>query len=324
MRILQITSIQGPAVTARLIRATRGPAAIVALDLEDSLWDVLDETRTSALKGAVRENLVGLADVQPELFSARRIGVRINRIAGSDAALDFEALGRASRRVEFECVIPTKVESGADIHENLARLREAGVAYRAIIPIVETCRGMANLDEILEAARRAGIQWIIYGHFDFALDSHWWPFPEPHEPRFWEVVTPLIRRWVAAGIGYVQPPYFDTHDRSGLATVVNRLGRTCTREFGILTLGPRQTEAVGRMSGRLFSADEAGGTAGLPATIAPPDRTPEEYARHVVGTFVATRRRHSAGWALEPRSGEFISPHVYLAARDYLRRVGDG
>jgi citrate lyase beta subunit len=316
MRILQITPVAGPAVTARLIRSARGTAATVALDLEDSLWDVLDESRTPALKVAGRDNLVALAQAQPQLFAARRIGVRINRIAGPEATLDFEALGRASRHVEFECVIPTKVECAADLHENLARLRDAGVAYRAMIPIVETRRGMANLDEILEAARGAGIQWIVYGHFDLGLDSHWWPFPEPREPRYWEAVEPLIRRWESAGIGYIQPPYFDTHDSSGLEAIVDRLDRTCTREFGILTLGPRQTDAVGHL------AD--GGTERLPAPAAPPDRTPEDYARHVVETFVAGRRRHSSGWALEPRSGEFISPHVYLAARDYLRRTSVG
>lgn len=322
MRILQLTSMRQPEVTARLIRATRHAPATVVLDLEDSLWDVIDGTGTAALKAAGRANLVTLAQTHPELFAQGPIGVRINRLSGPDAAPDFAALGRASRLVEFECVVPTKVESGAEIHEIRARLRDGGVAYRGIVPIVETRRGLANLDEITDAARSAGIEWLVYGHFDFALDSGWWPFPEPCQPSYWETVDPLIRRWERAGLGYVQPPYFQTHDRAGMAGILARLTRTCTREFGILTVTPRQTEMVSRLNDAAGRTEEALEPAPARTTLEPcdPTETPADLARHVIDTFLATRRE-SAGFALEPRSGEFISPHMYLAARDYLARV---
>jgi hypothetical protein len=34
-------------------------------------------------------------------------------------------------------------------------------------------------------------------------------------------------------------------------------------------------------------------------------------------------RCESGAFAMDQRTGEFISPHLYVAARDYLRRVGD-
>lgn len=315
--------MQGPEVTARLIQATRRTPATVVLDLEDSLWDVIDETRTSALKAAGRANLVTLVRTHPDLFAKQPIGVRINRISGPDAAPDFEALGRPSRFVEFECVLPTKVEAGVDIHENVAGLRGSGVAYRSIVPIVETRRGLANLDDIIEAARGAGIEWLAYGHFDLALDSGWWPFPDPREPVYWEGVEPLIRRWESAGLRYIQPPYFRTHDRAGMAGIVRRLERTCAREFGILTLGPRQTEMAYRLSGTAGSADEANEQAPSLTPGTHVGETPADLACHVTETFLATRRQ-SASFALDARSGEFISPHVYLAALEYLRRLGNG
>ena len=236
VRILQFASMQQPEVMARLIRLTRRSQATVILDLEDGHWDPTDEMQTEALKAAGRANLVALARTHPALFARHPIGVRINRISGPDVALDFDALAEASRFVAFECVVPTKVETGAELHDIVGNLRGRGVAFKTIVPIVETRRGLANVDEILDVAQRIDIEWLAYGHFDFALDSGWWPFPEPHEVRYWEHVEPLIRRWESAGLGWVHPPYFQTRDRAGMAGIIGRLQRTCTREFGIITV----------------------------------------------------------------------------------------
>jgi citrate lyase beta subunit len=147
-----------------------------------------------------------LARSNPEILVRQRVGVRVNRVSGPDAAADFEALGRASRFVEFDSVVVTKVESGADVRQNLALLRSCGVACRSVVPIVETRPGLANLDDIVEESRRAGIKWLAYGHFDLALDSGWWPFPEPWDSEYWGQVEPLVHRWEAAGFGYIHPP----------------------------------------------------------------------------------------------------------------------
>ena len=320
MRILQFTSMQDPALTARLVRATRRAAATVVLDLEDSLWDVLDDKRTPGLKEAGRANLVALARADRALFSGQPIGVRVNRVTGPYAGLDFEALGRASRHVEFECIVPTKVESAADIHANLSGLRAARVAHRGLVPIVETRLGLANLEEILEAAAGAGVEWLIYGHFDHALDCGLWPFPEPDEDRYWDAVEPLVRRFESAGLGYVHPPYFQTRDEAGMTSILARLARTCAREFGVLTVGPRQTVAMIRLFGEIRSGHGASVRGGVRAQAVQTNGTPADQARHVMETFIAARR-HSSGIALDRASGEFISPHVYLAARDYLRRT---
>jgi hypothetical protein len=108
-----------------------------------------------------------------------------------------------------------------------------------------------------------------------------------------------------------------------MAAILERLARACTREFGLLTVGLRQTEVVLRLSGKTPSDDDDGGASRGADIIESADLAPGDYARYVVETFLA-ERRHSAGVALDPKSGEFISPHVFLAARDYLRRTGDG
>ena len=94
----------------------------------------------------------------------------------------------------FDCIVTTKVETAAEITPALARLREASVAFRTVIPIVETRRGIAARDEIAAAARDAGLNSLCCGHFDYALDSGWWPIRDPSSPSFWEGVEPRSGR----------------------------------------------------------------------------------------------------------------------------------
>jgi hypothetical protein len=108
-----------------------------------------------------------------------------------------------------------------------------------------------------------------------------------------------------------------------MAGIIGRLERTCTREFAIITVGLGQTELANRLSGGARSSDEVLEPAPSLTPGTPSNETPADLARHVVETFLATRR-HPGGFALDPRSGEFISPHLYLAARAYLHGVGDG
>jgi citrate lyase beta subunit len=318
VRTFQFLSMQPPETAARLIRASRRGSATIVLDLEDGLWDVTDEARTGRLKAGGRRDFVSLAAAHPELFEQHPIGVRINRLSGPEAERDLEALAEAARSVELECVVLTKVETALELVECSAALRARRIGCRGVVPIVETRRGLSNFDEIARGAGRAGVEWLVYGHFDFALDSGWWPIPEPDEPRFWEHVEPLIERIEAAGLGYVQPPFLATHDGSGFERLVARLAHTCTREFGVITVGLRQSalaerlgDAEGRLADRVPDSPPRGAT------------DPLVLARHVTAAYLAGRRP-DAGFALDPRSGEFIPPHVYLAAQRFLHEVGEG
>jgi citrate lyase beta subunit len=317
MRVFQFLAMQQPEPTGRLIRAAARASSTVVLDLEDALWDVSDEARTSSLKAGGRKSLVTLARQHPELFERQPIGVRVNLVSSPEAERDFEALGRVSRFVELECIVLPKFEAERNLEGCLAAIRTHKVACRSIVPIVETRRAMSNLDELLAEVRRVGIDWVVYGHYDFALDSGWWPISEHHEPDFWDQVEPLIERFEAAGIGYVHPPYFHIHDDVGLARIFDRLGRTCRREFGMLTIGLRQALTANRLR------NGAGLATTQPLTAAPermPAEDPLAMAHRIADAYQASHRPGS-GFALDSRTGEFISPHVYLAARNYLRQV---
>jgi len=307
----QFISVQEPRLTARLTRASARLDAVVVLDLEDSLWDVIDESRTPGLKRAGRAHLRTMAEQHTDLWSDQRIGVRVNRLASADRDEDLHCLADVSERVEFDCIVPTKVESAADLERWIDLLRDNNVAYRALIPIVETVRGITSLSEIATAARRLGVEWIVYGYYDHMLDARTWPFHDHADEAFWRLVEPIIEAIEGAGVRYVHPPYFRLNDLAAFQDLLGRLAATCRTEFGVISLGTRQTMAAAGHDGR----GEPRATKAVHGL--PDDTTPRDRARRVVDAF-AVKRRTSLSFAIEPRTGEFISPHLYLAARRFL------
>lgn len=298
-----------PRLTERLVRSSAPLGATVVLDLEDALWDLEDEQRTAALKADGRRNLLALAARNERLFAGQPVGVRVNRLRGPDAAEDLEALEALPPGVSLSCVMVTKIESPDDVRGWVEEFNRRAIRYGELVPIVETVAGLANLDAICVAARSAGVRWLVYGHYDFCLDAGWWPFPELDDAEYWRHVAPLVARIEAAGLGFVQPPFFHLRDLDRFAAVLTRLAGVSGRTFGAITLGRAQTAVAARFA--------PVATAPQPAAAAPGD--PIELARRICADYSAKRRGLS--FAIDRRGGEFISPHLYLAARRQLDRL---
>jgi hypothetical protein len=252
-----------------------------------------------------------MATEYSDMWSDQRIGVRVNRLASADRDDDLRCLADASQRVEFDCVVPTKVESATDLERWIDLLRDNDVAYRGLVPLVETVRGLGNLDEIATAACRLGVQWLVYGYYDHMLDARIWPFHDHADEAFWRLIGPIIEVIEGAGLHYVHPPYFRLNDIGGFEVLLGRLSATCRNEFGIISLGARQTTATARYD----PAIEAG--LGGRVERGRQEVTPRERAQRVVEAFAA-KKRSSLSFAIEPQTGEFISPHLYLAAKRFL------
>lgn len=323
MHVFQFLTVRTPDATARLVRLGAQPAVSTILDLEDGLWDPLDEARTDELKESGREHLVELAGNHAGVLARGSLGVRINRITGSHGHRDIEALGRAAGHVRFDHVVATKVERGADLVEVAAALRAAGVGFGTIVPIVETRAGIAALDDILEEGLRLGVRWLVFGFFDFALDSGWWPFPDPADPAYWTPLVPVIAATEAAGIGHVHAPFFALEDDAAFERLAGRLAATCRLPFGMISIGRRQTALAARLAAGIGGPSAGAGDADVeaaPGGVLGTD--PRGLAAGIVAVYAANRRA-DVSFVLDPDTGNFISPHLYLAARAYLARLTD-
>jgi citrate lyase beta subunit len=312
-RTLNLLAIQKPEITARLIRQVTGVDAVVILDLEDSLWDVADVARTAALKARGRQDLFELAKIHPEIFHRNRIGIRVNRFSSTEFSADLEVLSEMGETLPLSVIVPTKVESAQELLQCQKALHEAGVACEAVVPIVETLNGMTHLSEITSAAADTGIPAIIYGHYDYCLSAGLWPFPEFDEISYWELVEPFIAKVQSMGLGFVQPPFFSMYNDALFLGLLGELERKCKLPFGVLTFGPHQTRLCADVVGRKIQAS----VINLRESRSYSREEKSQRAADVIQAY-ESHRMENKGFAVDPRSGRFIAPHLYSAAKAYL------
>jgi citrate lyase subunit beta/citryl-CoA lyase len=102
----------------------------------------------------------GIADVP--------VVIRVNAAGSTLHAGDLQAI----RGARFDAVMLAKCESGAEVD----CIADAIGADAAIVPLIETARGLLHLSEILA---RPGVLRVAFGAYDFSLDIGCRPQWEP-------------------------------------------------------------------------------------------------------------------------------------------------
>jgi hypothetical protein len=214
-------------------------------------------------------------------------------------------------------VVVPKVASGAELGAACDALTSIGSDVRGVVPIVESRAGLAHLDDIVSTAARRGLAHIVYGHYDYCLDTGVWPFPDHDQAVFWQIATDFIRRIERGGLSYVHPPFPHVLDDALFRRIRDHLATVCGRPFGMITVTSHQS-AICLDVARGDSLMEASGL-NRPSAASPCERL--TWARSAIATYEANRRDGST-FALEARTGRFISVHEYLAAQRHLDAHG--
>ena len=319
IKILQFLAVQKPDVMFRFINRLAVQAAVIVLDLEDALWDVIQPERTAELKAKGRKELVAFAQNYPGIFLQRQIGIRLNKNTGPEFSHDITALAQIADIVKFEAVVLTKIETPRDIIDCMSQLSDNRIRYKNLVLIVETKSGIENLDEIVHTAHNKNIEYIVYGHYDYSLETQQWPFLEFTEAGYWEHVIPIIKRIEDGHGNFIHPPFFQIYDDRQFTEIFHRLRTLCKRPFGIITLAEQQarlcsmlaeqmaiTEEIPLRNSRIYQHDEL------------------VYLAESVRRSFEIKRRSRFSFVFEPKTGRFISPHVYLAAVRYLESDQNG
>jgi citrate lyase subunit beta / citryl-CoA lyase len=132
----------------RFAKALAAGAQAIIIDLEDAV--------APDNKSAAREHI--------RAWTASRPGdvdvlVRINAVATPW----FDADLALARECAIGGIVLPKAERAADIARVMAALSQEGF----VVPIVETARGMLNVDEVTSAA---GVQRVAFGTLDYVVD----------------------------------------------------------------------------------------------------------------------------------------------------------
>jgi len=136
---------------ARFDKACQSGADVIVLDLEDAVPpDRKDEARTQVAQW--------LAGRTTSDGSSTIVAVRINGAGTPWHAADLTLFAD----VRIDALMLPKAEDAAGLH-TIAALHPAV----ALLPLVETARGIARLDEIAAAP---GVQRLVFGTVDFQAD----------------------------------------------------------------------------------------------------------------------------------------------------------
>lgn len=195
--------------TELLSKALGSRAARVCMDLEDAVpAHAKDEARAAARSTLSRNDA-----------AFDRLVIRINHPATVDGMKDLEEI--AATASAAVCIMVPKVTAAEDIEAVRAPLSMRG-AEPALIPVIETARGLAAVEEIAAAPSVAA---ILFGGLDLSIDLGC--------ALDWEALLYARSRTVHAarlgGVEAVDMPFLDLSDADGLrleAARARRLGFT--------------------------------------------------------------------------------------------------
>ncbi|MFQ6053914.1 MAG: HpcH/HpaI aldolase/citrate lyase family protein [Candidatus Bathyarchaeia archaeon] len=279
MRTLLFT----PGNNWRMIQKARQLAAdAVILDLEDAV--PMAEKETARI--FVRDGIPLIKAGGLQAF------VRVNSLTTGLTQQDLES----SVQGDLDGIVLPKAESKEDITEvegsieGLERERDLPLGSVAIVPLLETARGVVNVDEIILASER--VISVCFGAMDFTRDMGTSLSRDGWEIFFARSKIALVAN--AYNVQAIDTPWFDLADEEGLvndAGLARRLGYR-----GKLLIHPDQIEAVNEIFSP--SAEEIG------------------YAEKVVEAFREAEARGLGATALD---GKMIDLATFRQAEDLLR-----
>ncbi|WP_041744736.1 aldolase/citrate lyase family protein [Coraliomargarita akajimensis] len=301
----------------RLIRRQGVEQGCIILDLEDAFWDANDARKTSARRAEARHNLGQFCERYSDLFTRQRIGIRINAPGTEDIREDLRFLKTLRSKVQFDCLCLPKVEMVDTARESLSSTMEIMGDPTRVLPFIETPTAIENLTSLLRIIHSSGVHRVVYGHYDYSLNAGHWPFLETDELGYWQLVTPIIQQIESAGLHYVSPPIFDLQDTQQLRSFLAKLDQICKRPFTIFSLSVEHT-AVFEQLNQVHPNKEATEPSLINRSLSQAQRA--LYAQEVCNAYQA-HRANGKSFAVNMKGGEFISPHKYLAARNYLEQI---
>ena len=317
--IYQFIPVAPIRVMERLLRSMV-PGTMAVLDLEDGYLDVRDPGKTSDRRASGRRQLLELCAKAKGRANGQPVAMRINAAGSEDFGLDFPVVRAVAETFGLAVVMLPKVESADQLLCSRAKLNAEAIEFAGLVPMVETRKGIDQIDQIVASAVEIGSPAIVYGHHDYWLAAGSWPFPSPRECSYWEPVERVAETAMTAGLRYVHPPETELRDEALLAGMVARLRKICGDRFDVFSAGMSQTSLLLRLIEGVSSSDS-----GLePISEQPPLASVERkrLAKQTCDLFEANNRQEHS-FSADARSGRFISPHEYLAALSYLREIGD-
>ena len=177
------------------------------LDMEDSAQDIFDHKNTIKLKKQSREGLKYLND--KNILEGINTFVRINSESTEFYQEDISTIKKVINDKPFiKGIFLPKVEEYAQIKKCYDEISTNERNKVSIVPIIETQKGLNNIENIISKDKNNNIiEYVHYGHYDYCLDSNFWPFPEPYHISYWELIAKISKIVSFHKKKYVHTPF---------------------------------------------------------------------------------------------------------------------
>tara|TARA_A100001035_G_C27754492_1_gene488172 strand:- start:295 stop:1233 length:939 start_codon:yes stop_codon:yes gene_type:complete len=177
------------------------------LDMEDSAQDIFDHKNTIKLKKQSREGLKYLND--KNILEGINTFVRINSESTEFYQEDISTIKKVINDKPFiKGIFLPKVEEYAQIKKCYDQISTNERNKVSIVPIIETQKGLNNIENIISKDKNNNIiEYVHYGHYDYCLDSNFWPFPEPYHISYWELIEKISKIVSFHKKKYVHTPF---------------------------------------------------------------------------------------------------------------------
>jgi len=285
---------------------------ILCFDLEDIVKEMPGNATNDMEKQLHRRAVVDTMAILSDFSKNIRIGIRVNVFNSNEFYKDLEVLEELRAQVRLTSIFLPKVESGNEILRCFNLLKEREIEFDDIIAIIESENAYLNLNEIVTVAKDFSKK-LAFGHCDFNFAYRHFPFFHQHSEKYWEWIATIGKVTKANNVVFINSPYLFLDDDEGFLWNLKQLNEIVTGSVGQITLTLRQTMLC-----------SPGGNNSVPLKPKGIDFIGSEQMETFAATLISDfekNRMGSLSFSLSSKKRILISPHEYLAAKEYLKKL---
>jgi citrate lyase beta subunit len=217
------------------IEKVHNTGAVICFDFEDGILNPLKMEMSASLKDEAREQFNILYTFINNCSKDIKVGLRFNNIASLDFKKD---LIKICGKTVDSIFIP-KIEQPKDIHFSIQKLNEFGIEYKNLIPIIESKKGLENLENILQSGHN--LSKIAFGHCDYNLDIDSYPFFHQNSWEYWKWIALIISKSEKFGTQLINSPYLNADNEFFFSSMLDYMTTKENLFCGQVTLSTRQS-----------------------------------------------------------------------------------
>lgn len=274
--------------------------------MEDSAQDLFDDENNKYLKKISRDGLKYLAD--KNFLENVNTYVRVNSKKSIFYKKDIETIKDILKNgSKINGIFLPKVENHNQVKDCYEQLSNSNSDYISIVPMIETKKGLENLDHILlEDRSKNMIKYVHYGHYDFCLENNLWPFPEPYHFEYWKIVNEISKKVIRHKKKYIHTPFPLINNENLYWSSINYLSKSLGDDEINISLVNINTGYINEnKNAKQFKLKN----------MSNDNHYKKVFAEKIVNEYLKSKSKKKSFSLSRKR---FIPPHLYLGASKFL------